>query len=98
MHVRTGRITCMVTVGLCGTFHGIPQCHMVQMGWDGQVGLPGHYRTMRYVPWNPTVPYGTMGWDGLVGLPGHCRTVWYVPWDPTVPYGTNGMGWTGRIT
>ena len=44
----------LITVGLCGTSHGIPQCHMVQMGWDGQVGLPGHCRTVWYIPWDPT--------------------------------------------
>ena len=72
---------------------------MVQMGWDGQVGLPGHCRTVWYTSHGiPQCHIVQMGWDGQVGLPGHCRTVWYVPWDPTVPYSTNGMGWTGRIT
>ena len=49
---------------LYGTSHGIPVYHMVQMGWDGQVGLPGLRGTAWYVPWDPSVPHGTdgMGW------------------------------------
>ena len=43
---------------------------MVQMGWDGQVRLPGHCRTVWYVQWDPTVPHGTNGMDGQVGLCG----------------------------
>ena len=44
------------------------QYHMVQMGWEGQVGLPGHCRTVWYVPRDPTVPYGTngMGWTDTI--------------------------------
>ena len=49
---------------------------MVQMGWDGQVGLPGYCRTVWYVPWDPTVPLVKMGWDGQVGL---CGTTHGIP-------------------
>ena len=33
-----------------------------------QVGLPGHCRTVWYVPQDPTVPYGTNGmeWTGRI--------------------------------
>ena len=48
---------------------------MVQMGWDGQVGLPGLRGTVWYVPWYPSVPHGTdgMGWtSGTTWLKGYC--------------------------
>ena len=79
---------------LYGTSHEIPVYHMVQMGWDGQVGLPGLRGTVWYVPWDPSVPHGTdgMGWKSATTWRG---TVWYVPWDPR---GTKGMGWTSDTT
>ena len=48
------------------------------MGWDGQicVGLFGHCRTVWYVPWDPTAPYGTNGMDHMVGL---CSVSYGIP-------------------
>ena len=72
--------------------------HVVQMGWDGQVGLPdlGVLRgTSHGIPVYHMVQ---TGWDGQVGLPGLRGTVWYVPWDPSVPRGTDGVGWTSGTT
>ena len=66
---------------------------MIQMGWDGQVGLPGHCRTVWYVPWDPIVPYGTngMGWTGRITV-GLCGTSHGIPQCHMVQ-----MGWDGQV-
>ena len=58
--------------------------YVVQMGCDGQVGLPGLRGTAWYVPWYPSVPHGT---DGMRRTSG-------TTWLNSVLYGTShGIPW-----
>ena len=69
---RTGGNAQLSGVHMCthGTSHGIPVYHMVQMGWDGQVGMHSSLVYPWNIPRDPSVPHGTdgMGWMG--GLSG----------------------------
>ena len=73
----------------CGTSHGIPAYHMVQMDkWDCLTPDGG----MWDIPWDSSVPHGSdgMGWTSGTALTPD-GGIWDIPWDSSVSHGTDGM-------